>query len=68
MVSMELTLKRKWLQWFEKLKIVGLILKLTLLGSCANKSFAKDVNSKAALIAPAPVPPTPSVIGLVTPL
>jgi len=40
----------------------------TLLGCCANKSFAKDENSKAALIAPTPVPPTPSVTGLVTPL
>lgn len=42
--------------------------KTTLFGCWSNKLFAKDENRAPALIAPAPVPPTPSVTGLVTPL
>jgi len=42
--------------------------KTTLLGCWLNKSFAKDENSEPALIPPGAAPPTPYVVGLVTPL
>ena len=60
---------RSWLViWFQWSLKYCLGVKLTLLGSALNMSFANDANMTAALIDPRPVPSTPSDTGLVTPL